>query len=867
MLQVGSALGDYTLLTKFAEGGMGEIYLGARLEPTGFAPPVVLKVLRDELSHDSTFVDMIVDEANIAMRLQHRNVVSVLDFGAEANTYYMAMEYVHGVSLERLLAAHAERKVTLDLPVAFHIAMELCSALSYAHSRRDPSGQPLGIVHRDVTPANILLSLHGDVRLTDFGLARASGRNTETMPGVLKGRFGYMAPEMLRYEEIDARADVFSAGVVGYGMIAGRHPADGFSMVEALTVFEENKYAPASHHNPHVPEALDAILSYALDANPATRYQSADELGSALRELVTHWARQWPQMSNGRVRLASMMPTLFPELGEPPIRPAELERLLAAARLREARAVPERPSADWDAADQTMIRAVVGPISLPPVPLPSDAIQMLPVGDGDDEPATLQQIRVVTEEMLRQSVDPSGYDELDLSAIKPSEGPSSGPDSFDLDVAVDLDGDDLETAESASASTQGLAMVQPKLMALCASNVALTDGVSVNQAFDRAIDELVVATGSDRGFVLAPKGDQLDIRSARSASRQPLLPHDRRVANGVIKSVLTEGNIRASLDAGADEWLAGRMSVDGLGARSALCVPITNKGVVLAALYLDDLDTDRQYDDTDRHLATAVASSLALLFENEQLRQRIEQGRMEPTGDLPTGIRQGLVPPKPPVIDGWQIGAYWQFAQSRSGDFHDWVETATSLRVTLAHVTDNEVPPGMFTAQVRSYVRACSTGERSLAEALTLVNGLVCHDSSEQSAVSLCCLDIDRGSGDMTYANAGMVPPLFYRTSHNRLFSLAETSGALGLSPALQIEQKPVRLYLGDIVVMITGGVVDAKGPGFAAFGWDRLQKLVLENRLATAGELVVALERAVNLFVGASALERDLSFVVVKRT
>ncbi len=867
MLQIGSALGDYTLLKKFAEGGMGEIYLGARLEPTGFAPPVVLKVLRDELSDDSTFVDMIVDEANIAMRLKHRNVVSVLDFGAESNTYYMAMEYVHGVSLDRLLEAHEERKVKLDLPVAFYIAMELCSALSYAHSRRDAAGNPIGLVHRDVTPANILLSSQGDVKLTDFGLARASGRNTETMPGVLKGRFGYMAPELLRYEAIDSRADVFSAGVVTYEMFSGKHPADGFSMVDALSVFQEKKWPPSSSHNPHVPEALDAILGYALDAQPGTRYQSADELGSAMRELVTHWARQWPEISNGRVRLASMMPTLFPELSEPPIRPAELEALLEIARMEEAAGVPDRPSQGWDeAADATMIRAIA-PLSLPPMPLPSDAIQVMPVDaqatgvepqvmpvdDGEDPPTELG-MKAITPDMVRE-IGGGAYQELSLDQIKPS-------DSIDFDVDVS------ETMESPATLPPGGASVFAAAAALCKANLALTDGGSVNKAFDTAMDEIVAALSADRGFVIVPRGDDLDMRSARGSMRQPLLPHDRRVANGVVKGVLAEGVSRASLDAGADDWLAGRGSAGGLGARSALCVPIANRGVVLGVLYLDDLDTDREFDSDARQLCSAAAAAFALLLENDQLRQRIEQGRMEPTGDLPSGIRQGFVPDHSPKIEGWQIAAHWQFAQASSGDFHDWVETPESVRVVLAHVHDQEAPPGMFTAQARAYLRACIDGNTPLADAMRRANGLLHVDRRQASSMTTTVVDIGRtGDGGIAYVNAGQAPPLFYRTSHNRLFSLAETSGALGVDAEIEPSPKPVKLYSGDIIVMLTGGVVDAKGPGIAAFGWDRLQKIVLENRMATAKELVVALERALNLFIGASALERDLTVVVVKRS
>ncbi|MEL7372772.1 MAG: serine/threonine-protein kinase, partial [Myxococcota bacterium] len=183
MRQVGDKLGRYTLLKKLAVGGMGEVFVAAKPGPVGFGPYVALKILRDELAGDSQFVDMLVDEANISMFLNHQNVVSVLDLSEEQGSYYIAMEYVQGVTVERLVDTLVAQGEFLELPHALFIAVELCRALKYAHTRVNHTGEPLNIVHRDVTPANILLSVQGEVKLTDFGIARARGRIHQTQAG------------------------------------------------------------------------------------------------------------------------------------------------------------------------------------------------------------------------------------------------------------------------------------------------------------------------------------------------------------------------------------------------------------------------------------------------------------------------------------------------------------------------------------------------------------------------------------------------------------------------------------------------------------------------------------------------------------
>ncbi|MCA9555112.1 MAG: protein kinase [Myxococcales bacterium] len=311
---------------------MGEVFLAAKPGPVGFGPYVALKVLRDELACDPQFVDMLVDEANISMFLNHQNVVTVLDLGEDDGSYYIAMEYVQGITVERLVESLASRGKKLAIPVALYMGTELCRALKYAHTRVNHAGEPLNIVHRDVTPANILLSVQGEVKLTDFGIARAKGRIHQTQAGVLKGKFGYMAPEMVRYERIDARADLFCAGVVLYLMLAGQHPVAGAAVMEAIQKYEDKRIAPPSTINPAIPHALDAIVMRCLEPKVEHRWNTAAELGDALQDVLLKDAHWRTAAKDGARLVAQQIRDVAPEAFDVPVSAEQLRHLLERAR-------------------------------------------------------------------------------------------------------------------------------------------------------------------------------------------------------------------------------------------------------------------------------------------------------------------------------------------------------------------------------------------------------------------------------------------------------------------------------------------------------------------------------------------------------
>ncbi|HET9037469.1 MAG TPA: serine/threonine-protein kinase, partial [Myxococcaceae bacterium] len=217
-LAAGTPIGKYVVRRKLAEGGMAEIYLAAALGPEGFEKDVVIKRVRPGLAGDPEFVRMFIAEARVASRLNHANLVHIFDFDKHEDTYYLAMEYVRGHSLWELRRRRQERGVAIPPMLVAQIGMEVARGLAYAHRLTD-GGHSLNLVHRDVTPHNVLLSFDGAVKLTDFGIAKAGGRATTS--GMLKGKFAYMSPEQARGDALDARTDVFALGVTLWELLTG----------------------------------------------------------------------------------------------------------------------------------------------------------------------------------------------------------------------------------------------------------------------------------------------------------------------------------------------------------------------------------------------------------------------------------------------------------------------------------------------------------------------------------------------------------------------------------------------------------------------------------------------------------------------
>ncbi len=276
--------GSYQLVEKLAVGGMAQLFLAKRLKPKGQERTVVLKRILPHLAEDTAFVTMFLDEARIAARLHHPNVIEILDLGAEGDSYFIAMEYIHGEDLRRISKRGIEQGRRMPPPLVCRVIAQACRGLDYAHRRTDQAGKPLRIVHRDVSPQNILVGFDGHVKVVDFGIAKAVDKATVTASGVIKGKHAYMSPEQALGREIDHRTDVFALGIVLYETLTATRLFRRATDLQTLKAVSECKVDAPSRVFPGVPTQLDQILMKALTKDLNARYQRASELADALEQ-------------------------------------------------------------------------------------------------------------------------------------------------------------------------------------------------------------------------------------------------------------------------------------------------------------------------------------------------------------------------------------------------------------------------------------------------------------------------------------------------------------------------------------------------------------------------------------------------------
>jgi serine/threonine-protein kinase len=278
-------IGRYQIVTKLATGGMAEVYLAVHGEMAGFRTPVVVKKVLPHLACNPQFIDMFLDEARIASLLDHPNVVRIYEVGRISSEYFLAMELVQGRPMSSLVRRMAEAGKPLDARVAAFVIAQAAHGLHHAHELVDPLGNPLGLVHRDVSPQNILLSFEGSVKVIDFGIARALGRITDTQTGSMKGKFGYMSPEQAKGEEVDKRTDIFALGVVLWEAVTGRRL---FSRDNDLATMRALIYdsIPKPSSVLSIPPELEGIILRALSRNAKARFQTGADLAAALEKFV-----------------------------------------------------------------------------------------------------------------------------------------------------------------------------------------------------------------------------------------------------------------------------------------------------------------------------------------------------------------------------------------------------------------------------------------------------------------------------------------------------------------------------------------------------------------------------------------------------
>jgi len=300
--------GDYQLIKKLASGGMASIFLARQKGIEDFEKLLVVKRILPHLAENEEFIKMFLDEARIAARLNHPSIVQIFNLGAVGDTFFIAMEYVHGEDVRRVWKKSDAAGKPIPIPLVARIVMEVAAGLDYAHKKTDANGKPLGIVHRDISPQNILVTFEGGVKVVDFGIAKAADQATVTKSGVLKGKYSYMSPEQAAGQKIDRRSDIFALGIVMYELITGTRLFKRNNDINTLNAVSDCIIAPPSQVNARVPKDLDPIVLKALAKDPEGRFEDAMGLHTALEQWLLA-----NKLSSSAVQLAAFMKDIYAE--------------------------------------------------------------------------------------------------------------------------------------------------------------------------------------------------------------------------------------------------------------------------------------------------------------------------------------------------------------------------------------------------------------------------------------------------------------------------------------------------------------------------------------------------------------------------
>lgn len=347
-------IGDYTILNRLALGGMAEILLAKRQGPMGFAKPVVLKRLLPQLAADQMFTSMFLNEAKLAARLNHPNIVQINDLGQSGASFYIAMEYLAGEDLATVIRVLNARKNRLPKNVAARIVADAAGALHYAHQLRDDEGNSLGIVHRDVSPQNIFVTTQGIVKVVDFGIAKCEDREVKTQTGIVKGKIEYMPPEQMTGQKVDHRADIYALGVVLYEALCGSRPVDSdVSVGDRLE--GRAKFRTLTERMPDVDKELARIVTKATSESPKNRHQTADELREELDAYL--------EATGIQTTPANISKVLLDTFGARHV--AALDRRLQAAEAQAQVNAPQKPPVKASADAGTQLRQRT-PLPTPP---------------------------------------------------------------------------------------------------------------------------------------------------------------------------------------------------------------------------------------------------------------------------------------------------------------------------------------------------------------------------------------------------------------------------------------------------------------------------------------------------------------------
>ncbi len=377
--------GEYHVYEQIGIGGMATVHRAQRRKG-GARQRVALKRLLPNAIEDDDLVRLFLDEARLVSSLRHRNIAEIYDFGRVGDEYFLAMELVAGPTLKQLLKHCSATVGIMPYPIAINLLVQVCDALAYAHDLTDSAGKPLRLVHRDVSPSNIVISSNGVAKLIDFGVAKTA--STHTQAGIIKGKLGYIAPEYLADAGLDRRADLWAVGVVAYEMLTDQRLFSADDDLETMRLVRTQQIVAPSFHNPDIPPELDAIVMTALERDPARRWQNATALRNALAGVtkmssnadVMEWVEWLFAIAPGSLRpvrgsrpLASVKPSLLaaePMLSFSDIKPA-MPPLVVKSKARSMAIIPAPVSSEPLSSQQTMLNM---PLPSRPTPEPQPVV-------------------------------------------------------------------------------------------------------------------------------------------------------------------------------------------------------------------------------------------------------------------------------------------------------------------------------------------------------------------------------------------------------------------------------------------------------------------------------------------------------------
>jgi serine/threonine protein kinase len=365
--------GRYELLRKLAAGGMGQVFLARQKGPVGFQKLLVVKRLLPHLSEDDEFIQMFLDEARIAALLNHPNIAQIYDLGEVEGTYYIAMEYVHGESIADVLKRAIQRKGNMPIAFKCRVIADAAAGLDAAHHARSPSGRKLALIHRDVSPQNVLVGFNGSVKIIDFGVAKAANKFSQTNVGQIKGKHAYMSPEQAKGEPLDNRSDVFGLGTVFYEILTNTRLFKRESEMATLKAVVAAKVTPPSEVAQGIPKALDAVVLKALARNREDRFATAGDMQLAIEDFLFK-----QQLPGTTAHLSAFMRELYAEeleeeFSSEPTVIAYDPRMMS--RSKPPKEAPKEPPAMLG---DDVAPTALSPVTKPPTPPPAKMAGIIP---------------------------------------------------------------------------------------------------------------------------------------------------------------------------------------------------------------------------------------------------------------------------------------------------------------------------------------------------------------------------------------------------------------------------------------------------------------------------------------------------------